>query len=56
MDQIQKWNEYCEMLADLEAPLALPEEEEAYDRWLAEQNRYFDEEAAVRDAMAYGLG
>jgi hypothetical protein len=47
MEAIYDWNEYCEMLQDLESDVFLPEEEEAYHLWLQRESERFDEERAA---------
>lgn len=55
MDQIENWNEYCEMLADLESDLVV-DESEAYLAWLAQQDAYlFADQMADLDAQTYGV-
>lgn len=44
MEQIYDWNEYCEMLADLEREDSIPEEEAAYHEWLQRETERFDSE------------
>ena len=48
MEQVQNWNEYCEMLEELDRDLHI-EESEAYQDWLARENQRFDEEFAWRN-------